>query len=998
MIIFFCSQGIVSLVTFGSYVGMGNILKSDVIFPSLALLTNAQYFICIALQFGMEFLAEVYGACDRVDKLLKERNERSRENSLEAAAQEEKEENEERYAIRVNRVSGYWGGDDITQSVINLKPVHNKQDSMTSLTDRIERAYTSRAKFSPDSKRIHPSRRLSQIQDARRNSISAGLAFFSDLKLDRTLPTAPTLIPTNLESVPGVLTNISISLPSNKLTVITGPVGSGKSLLLNILLKELPIQQGNVSISGSISYYDQNPCIINSTIRENILFGKEYNAEKYEEVVNWCGLGPDFSKFPRGDESEVGEKGSSLSGGQRARIALARTLYSDRDIIILDDPLSALDANLAQHIIHNCLKSMSRYKTVILVTHSKAALGCADWLLVMNSGRVSYLGTPEDYMKEDRIESDIIDNPTSEEIKERDVNLGSEIISIEEKSTNSVPFQTYWCYINSGLLNSWTCPLIVILSLLAQGAYLSIPLWLGYWADAFDQDDLYYLETFCILVSALILLSSLRNHFFYQSLLSSNSSIHNSVLNNLLHARCSFYDMNPSGRILNRVGQDISRMDSELPYVMVDLVQVLGIVAGLVLVTIIINPIMIVVCTILLVLSIYTYRNAMPITRNLRRAESLKASELQSLFISTIDSLVTIRSLSAQAFFQQKMQIKLHEAMSAYFWYVSSARWMNFRLDLIAALFSAFTSFAAVANKGLYGSGYVGASLVFSLQIVSYVVWMVRQLGETENTMTSTERVMQYQHIEQEGELDEGKIEITEGKVKFDRVWMKYQEGLEPALKNVSFKVKGKKIGIVGRSGSGKSTILQVLMRLSEIYEGSINIDDVEISSVGLHNLRKNIAVISQNTFLMQTTIRKNLDITQTCSDDEIFKALHKVKLSNLIRSYPNKLDTNISDLILSQGQKQLLCVARVLLNKKKILILDEATASIDTSHEALIRKILNSAFSDCTIIEIAHKPSGILDAENVLVLENGAVKDLARTEDLLKDPESVISRMLANK
>lgn len=1009
MVIFFCSQAIVSLVTFGTYVAMGNTLRSDVIFPSLALLTNAQYFICIALQFGVEFMAEVYGACERIDILLKEKDTESRDDSLEIARKEYNEKSEEdetgdrTLAIRVEGVSGFWAGDrdrdEISQSGGNLAPGNIQVDA---LTDRFERSYTAAYKLGSDTNKVHPTiRRTSKIQQARRHSIAAGLASLIDLKPIKPLYNSrPSLLrsPTNIESVPGVLTNISAVFPSNKLTVITGPVGSGKTLLINILLKELKIQQGTVTIKGSISYYDQNPCMINATVKDNILFGKAFNSELYNDVVQSCGLISDFSKFPRGDETEIGEKGVSLSGGQRSRIALARTLYSDGDIMILDDPLSALDASLSSHILQNCFKGTLQHKTIILVTHSQPVIQYADWLLVMNSGKVKYQGSPNEYLQQVNSLSEIQENSVKDTVLIESEPQTSDIIQQEEKSGKSISFRTYWNFINSGILHRWTLFVVVGLSVLAQGCYLAIPLWLGYWADSDDQGNIYYLETFILLVVMLVVVSFVRNHFFYQSLLTSNSRIHSAVVNNLLHAKCSFYDSNPSGRILNRVGHDINRMDTELPYVLVDLVQVSGIVIGLVLVTIIINPIMIVVCTILLILSRYTYKKAIPITRDLRRTESLKASELQSVFLSTIDSLVTIRSLKSQSFFFNKMQQKLNQAMTAYFWYVSSSRWMNFRLDLIAALFTAFTSFAAVVNKGLYGSGYVGASLVFSLQIVSYVVWMVRQLGETENTMTSTERVMDYMKLPIEDEFTRGSLEISEGKVTFDRVFMRYQDGLDPVLKNLSWEVSRSKLGIVGRSGSGKSTIVQVLLRLNEIYEGLISIDNVPINTLGVHTLRQHISVISQHPFIMQGSLRKNLDLYEVCSDDEIHTALNKVKCSNLLKSSRYKLDTNIDDLILSQGQKQLICLARVLLNKKKILILDEATASIDAHHEKLIRKIINEAFENCTVIEVSHKPSGVIDAQNVIVMENGQVKECGTPENLLKNSDSFLAKMTVNK
>ncbi|XP_033840126.1 ATP-binding cassette sub-family C member 3 isoform X2 [Periophthalmus magnuspinnatus] len=867
-----------------------------------------------------------------------------------------------------------------------------------------------------------------------------------------------------------VLHNINMMVPQGSLLAVVGHVGCGKSSLISALLGEMEKLEGEVSVRGSVAYVPQQAWIQNATLRDNILFGRPFQEPKYRCVLEACALTPDLEVLPGGDMTEIGEKGINLSGGQRQRVSLARALYSDADVYLLDDPLSAVDAHVAKHIFDHLIgpEGVLKGKTRILVTHGISFLPQVDNIMVMVEGGVSEMGSYQELLKqngafaeflrnyslediieeeasEDLIEeeelfpedalsnhTDIVDNePTINEAKRsflRQISIISadsegarcrsvkrhgcsqkkhveaqekkpkeldKLIQAETTETGKVKVTVYLEYAKAvGLVLSVTiCLLYGCQSTAAIGANI----WLSDWTN--DANGNYTRERVQMRVGVyaalgiaqgiLVMISSLT---LYMGNIGAARKLHLNLVNNKLHTPQSFYDTTPIGRIINRFSKDVYVIDEALPATVLMFLGTFFVSLSTMIVIVSSTPIFAVVIVPLIFIYVFVQRFYVATSRQLKRLESVSRSPIYSHFSETVTGSSVIRAYGRQSAFVLMSDIKVDENQKSYYPGIVSNRWLGVRIEFIGNCIVLFAALFAVTGKENLSPGLVGLSVSYALQVTMSLNWMVRMTSDLENNIVAVERVKEYSETQTEApwEIEDKKPPPDwplQGNVQFKDYSVRYREGLDLVLKNLSLSVKGgEKIGIVGRTGAGKSSMTLCLFRLLEAAGGEITIDDVKIAEIGLHDLRSKLTIIPQEPVLFSGTLRMNLDPFDKYSDEEVWKALEHAHLHKFVSNQPAQLQLECAEggENLSVGQRQLVCLARALLRKTRILILDEATAAIDLETDDLIQSTIRTQFDECTVFTIAHRLNTIMDYTRVLVLDKGKIAEFDTPANLM--------------
>ncbi|XP_035389253.1 canalicular multispecific organic anion transporter 2 isoform X2 [Electrophorus electricus] len=868
------------------------------------------------------------------------------------------------------------------------------------------------------------------------------------------------------------LHNINAMVPQGSLLAVVGHVGCGKSSLVSALLGEMENLEGEISVRGSVAYVPQQAWIQNATLRDNILFGKPYVEQKYRCVLNACALTPDLDVLPGGDQTEIGEKGINLSGGQRQRVSLARALYSEADIYLLDDPLSAVDAHVAKHIFDNVIgpEGALRGKTRILVTHGISFLPQVDNILVLVEGTVSEMGSYQDLLKqngafaeflrnyslEDIIEdddvmevlldeeesfpddalsnhTDMVDNEPAvnearrqfmrqisvmsndaenpkamsvrrrrcserrhgELVQEKKKVQVEKLIQAETAETGRVKFSVYWDYAKAvgPLLSLFICFLYAGQSAAAIGANI----WLSQWTN--DADDSARQENVHMRVGVYAALGiSQGTMVMFSSFtlalgkIQAARKLHQGLLDNKFHTPQAFFDTTPIGRIINRFSKDIYVIDEALPSTVLMFLGTVFASLATMIVIISSTPIFSVVVGPLALIYFFVQRFYVATSRQLKRLESVSRSPIYSHFSETITGTSVIRAYGRNGDFVLMSDMKVDENQKSYYPGIVSNRWLGVRIEFIGNCVVLFAGLFAVLGKEKLSPGLVGLSVSYALQVTMSLNWMVRMTSDLESNIVAVERVKEYSETPSEApwEVENKKPPNEwppEGNVEFADYSVRYREGLELVLRNISLKVKGgEKIGIVGRTGAGKSSMTLCLFRLLEAASGEIIIDGVKIAEIGLHDLRSKLTIIPQEPVLFSGTLRMNLDPFEKYSDDDIWNVLKLSHLHKFVSNQPAKLDLECSEggENLSVGQRQLVCLARALLRKSRILILDEATAAIDLETDDLIQSTIRTQFEDCTVFTIAHRLNTIMDYTRVLVLDKGQIAEFDTPTNLI--------------
>uniref|UniRef100_A0A8C0XD77 ATP-binding cassette sub-family C member 9 n=1 Tax=Castor canadensis TaxID=51338 RepID=A0A8C0XD77_CASCN len=858
------------------------------------------------------------------------------------------------------------------------------------------------------------------------------------------------------------LSNIDIRIPTGQLTMIVGQVGCGKSSLLLAILGEMQTLEGTVHWSNvnesepsfeatrsrnrySVAYAAQKPWLLNATVEENITFGSPFNRQRYKAVTDACSLQPDIDLLPFGDQTEIGERGINLSGGQRQRICVARALYQNTNIVFLDDPFSALDIHLSDHLMQEgILKFLQDDKrTLVLVTHKLQYLTHADWIIAMKDGSVLREGTLKDIQTKDvelyehwktlmnrqdqELEKDMEADQTTLERKtlrramysrEAKAQMEDEDEEEEEEEDEDdnmstvmrlrtkMPWKTCWWYLTSG--GFFLLFLMIFSKLLKHSVIVAIDYWLATWTSKYSitntgkADQTYYVAGFSILCGAGIFLCLVTSLTVEWMGLTAAKNLHHNLLNKIILGPIRFFDTTPLGLILNRFSADTNIIDQHIPPTLESLTRSTLLCLSAIGMISYATPVFLVALVPLGVAFYFIQKYFRVASKDLQELDDSTQLPLLCHFSETAEGLTTIRAFRHETRFKQRM-LELTDTNNIAYLFLSAAnRWLEVRTDYLGACIVLTASIASISRP--FNSGLVGLGLLYALTITNYLNWVVRNLADLEVQMGAVKKVNSFLTMESEnyeGTLDPSQVPEywpQEGEIKIHDLCVRYENNLKPVLKHVKAYIKpGQKVGICGRTGSGKSSLSLAFFRMVDIFDGKIVIDGIDISKLPLHTLRSRLSIILQDPILFSGSIRFNLDPECKCTDDRLWEALEIAQLKNMVKSLPGGLDAVVTEggENFSVGQRQLFCLARAFVRKSSILIMDEATASIDMATENILQKVVMTAFADRTVVTIAHRVSSIVDAGLVLVFSEGILVECDTGPNLLTHKNGLFSTLV---
>ncbi|CAL9154202.1 unnamed protein product [Musa hybrid cultivar] len=816
---------------------------------------------------------------------------------------------------------------------------------------------------------------------------------------------------------------------------VCGTVGSGKSSFLCSIMGEVPRSSGGrMTVLGATAYVPQSAWIQTGTVQENVLFGKAMDRRWYQEVVEACALDRDIGMWGDKDLTVVGERGMNLSGGQKQRIQLARAIYNNSDIYLLDDPFSAVDAHTGTHLFKECLMNLLSCKTVIYCTHQLEFLHAADLILVMRDGKVVQSGKYEELMEDASGElaqqmaaydqSLCQVNPSKEKdlsmstrhrMKQKDLRelehydrIGiselSERSCEEERESGQVKWHVYRTFVTSAYKGALV-PVLLLCQVLFQGLQMSSNYWIA-WAT--EKEDRVSREN---LIGVFILLSASSSVFVLgRAVLLTTIAIKTAqklflgMVTSITRAPMSFFDSTPSSRILNRSSTDQSIVDTDIPYRLAGLafalVQLLCII---VLMSQVAWPVFI-LFIVTVAVSVWYQNYYVSSARELARMVGIRKAPILHHFSESLAGAITIRCFNQQRRFSKKNLSLIDDYSRITFHNSATMEWLSVRINFLFNLkFFAMLTILVSMPRNAIDPSLAGLAATYGLNLSVLQAWVIWNLCNVENKMISVERILRFSGIPSEAPLviEDCRPEQgwpTSGTIELHDLHVRYGPALPMILKGVSCSFPGgKRVGVVGRTGSGKSTLIQSLFRVVEPSLGKIVIDGVDISRIGLHDLRSKLSIIPQDPTLFQGTVRTNLDPLQQHSDLEIWEALYKCQLGEVVKQDQRLLDAPVAEdgENWSVGQRQLVCLARVLLKRRRILVLDEATASVDTATDNFAQKTIREETGDCTVITVAHRIPTVIDSDLVLVLDEGKIVEFSSPQKLMRDESSAFSRLV---
>lgn len=881
-----------------------------------------------------------------------------------------------------------------------------------------------------------------------------------------------------------VLHNLDIEIEEGSLVAVVGSVGAGKSSLCSAILGEMEKQSGRVNVNGNIAYVAQQAWIQNATLEDNILFNNKKNEDRYFSCIRACALQSDLDMLPGGDQTEIGEKGINLSGGQKQRVSLARAVYSDADIYLLDDPLSAVDSHVGKHIFENVIgpEGILKGKTRILVTHGLTYLPKVEKIVVLKNGTITEQGSYKELIEkkgefqefllqylaeENEDEEDLeeledikmqLESTLGKERLQRQISrtkresesesighdgigehrgsirhrskkisesektkpaiappqqveakAGQKLIEKEKAETGKVQLSVYGYYIRAiGIMS--TC-MTVVFYILSQACTVGSNVWLTAWSsesalqNETGQDPAVrdkYLGVYGALGigQALFILGGAFSLSF--GALDAAEGLHTNILKNVLRLPMSFFDTNPVGRMINRFGKDVDTMDNILPWSIRSWLMCLFQVIATFVAIIYATPVFVVVMLPTMIIYYFVQVLYVSTSRQLKRIESVSRSPIYSHFQETIQGASTIRAFGRSHQFMLESEKKVDTNQVSSFPSVMANRWLAIRLEFIGNILTFFAALFAVLGRDTISGGLVGLSVSYALSVTQTLNWLVRMTSDVETNIVAVERIKEYTETTQEAEWEIPEKKPPEywpehGVVEFNKYSTRYREGLDLVVKDIDCKISGgEKIGIVGRTGAGKSSLTLALFRIIEAASGNITIDKIDISKIGLHDVRRRLTIIPQDPVLFSGTLRMNLDPFNLYDDEKVWSALEHSHLKDFVSGLNAGLQHEVSEggENLSVGQRQLVCLARALLRKTRVLVLDEATAAVDLETDDLIQQTIRREFADCTVITIAHRLNTIMDSSRVLVLDKGEIREFESPENLLKDKKSIFYSM----
>lgn len=871
----------------------------------------------------------------------------------------------------------------------------------------------------------------------------------------------------------------TLQILQGKFVLVTGPVGAGKSTLLSAILGEIPQLLGTVELLGSVAYCSQIPWILQGTVQHNITFGETFDEERFSQVVEACCLTPDLRQLANGADTVIGERGINLSGGQKARIGLARAAYSQASVYLLDDPLSAVDAHVAASLVSNCLgpKGYLANKTRILVSHQTQFASEADTVLIMRNGEIVAAGPASEFSKEELQSAAASDRSTdwtsasdraklkldppsmsravtAQDPKRSSVELrraisqpGEEVEAVEVveaveaegdaketekteedsqdrgKDTAPVVVQEteeraedmeeghlslrVWCT----FMRAMGCGAfwVIVLNLISTVGYLASALWLGHWPEVqakMGTGDA--LAIYAVIAFGILFFTLGRILMFQWSSLALAISMHKKALWAVLRAPMSWLDTTPGGRIINRFSSDMSKIDLDLQGSMQNLLRAVCDLFASVVVAGAVLPIVFII----FVPVLFAYHWIQKVYRKAGREIQRLASKARSPIYQGVDEAIvgvtTIRAYGKQGYFMAQNERRVARSLRLDFTQMGCQKWLGFRLKFLGSIVSTVVALLVVLHRYLGPLGRAisgpaaGLALRYAQQLSNAMEGILNNLTMAEQCLVAVERLNTYMEMEDEGSLETLESSdslrsgwLADGSVRFENVVMRYREGTPLVLKGLSFEIPGgSSLGIVGRTGAGKSSLLQVLFRMCPLESGAVYLDGHDTSKMGLHTLRKSLAIIPQDPVGFTGTVRFNLDPFNQHTDDAIWQELEKVQLKSYFEGQEGQLQFLVAagGENLSVGQRQLLCCARALIRGTRILVLDEATASVDFTTDSLIQKILRTEVKTkhLTTLTIAHRIQTVLGGDRVLVVADGQAAEFGPTEELRNNPQSM--------
>lgn len=858
-----------------------------------------------------------------------------------------------------------------------------------------------------------------------------------------------------------IFTNLSFAVKKGETLIVVGKTGVGKSVLLNTLLGDFTLASGTTTIRGRTAYCSQTAWIQSGTVRDNILFGKEYSRSKYRQTIDACCLTDDLNVLADGDETEIGERGVNLSGGQKQRIALARAVYSEKDVYVFDDVLSAVDAHVAERIFQNVMLGLLKRKTVILVTHRFECLEHANSILFIkpngalpekftslkearNSADFCDLAAEIQQAKEEEEQQEQLGSPmrvgsslqnasarlsiasgslvtpdrrdtavsqvqhspsanaetyTADQISKstselswtldgsrRNSKMSKEeeerrhLVKEEEMAEGHVQGSVYASYFRAA--GGWQLITAVLaLLIIGQCASVGANYWLSYWSDRAATMALPKgLGLYSGLQASYIVLSLIALAGLALSAQKASKWFHTMILDKTVHATVGFFESTPIGRLTNKFGRELYVVDENVSQTLYSFVQQVISVLSVIVVICVVLPIVIAVVVPMIGIYAFIERVYVAVARQLKRIDAVTRSPVFSNLSETVEGVKVIKAFRASGQFKSIQLRYLDETISAAYIAVTANRWLAIRLETIGTALVFAVGLTSVLTKYKLNAALSGLAISYAISITNSLNWLVRVSGDRESNVVSVERLIEFNDEEkcpQEDYADDEDalaahpaLPENEGAIEFDSVSLRYRPELPFALRDVSFTIfPGQKVGVVGRTGAGKSSLLVCLLRMVELTDGEIKVGGQPSQMLGVGNLRLKMSVIPQDAVVFTGTLRQNLDPNNDVADDElIWNALRRACLYDYVNSLPEGLNYMVAEggSNFSVGQKQLICLARVLLRQAKILLLDEATSAVDPQTDALIQRTIRSEFRECTVLTIAHRLKTVIDYDRV--------------------------------
>jgi len=828
------------------------------------------------------------------------------------------------------------------------------------------------------------------------------------------------------------LQDINITIKPGTVTAVVGKIGSGKTSFLHALLREIPITQGSLSCSGSIAYVEQDPLIFSGTIRSNILFGRKYDDEFYEDVLRKCKLFEDLADLPKGDLTLVGERGMTLTSSQKARISLARALYSNSDIYLLDDPLSAMDIKVASHLFKTVIKGdLRRSRTVILVTRHLTFAQEADNILFFEEGKIVAEGTwnqlrkydltllnlvkveepKEDKKEEERSEDEDGTESISEDSEQRVKAKAKEKAKLKDKAirkeeSTDISFDTYITYLKAhGKFDLFK--LILIIYAANHVTMIAMTRFMGYWAmeqekaervnvglPGFSFHNVLYSFWGLIILGCIIVGKYAKNYLISRYLLICNTNIHTMMLRKIMRSIILFFDETPIGVILNRFSSDLGNCDKDNFRLFNEVLEGLCYLALFSLTMCYVYP-LVVIPTILVTLLLHKIRTFFeaPIMAT-RKLDFNSRTSMNSEISQTVNGLSIIRVFKQSPRFITKYLDLIYDSVKAFQFQLRTMRLFLLSVDMSIYLLtiSSLFIYIYIAYYSELDAAWFGLALTLVIELLDISGFIMKSSIKLDLNMQSAQRMLDYENLREEG--PEVKVEHDamvrklyrdrwphRGEILFRNVFLRYKkETTDFALNGLNLIIQpGTKVACVGRTGAGKSSLIHALFRMVEIEivpEGCIKIDRVDTQEIGLEMLRQRLSIIPQTALIFNGTIRRNLDPLNKHRTEELWDALEAAALIDFVEKLPKRLETEVTPELFSAAQKQLLCFARAYLRKGKIVVVEEPTSNDDLETEEILHAQIQKYFKDCTVLTITHKLTNIAHYDKVLVMASGKIKE----------------------